>query len=153
MSAWRRKAIETFPDLRNEFQAPDATIYTIFFELLARHQNATELAEDELERIYGFAEWCYRQRGELSNAAAVSFYEHCGEREHVREQFIRRVPIEIYRVVRPLFVGCIAERHVAALDLAFERKATTSRRAWRTVVTRSHVLEDPGCSSDGPQTL
>lgn len=83
MSAWRRKAIEVLPDMRDVFEAPDATIYTVFFELLARHKGINEMSEDELVRIYGFAEWCYRQGGELSNAAAVSFYEHCGEREHV----------------------------------------------------------------------
>ena len=100
----------------------------MFFELLARHQNDKELADDEVERIYGFAEWCYRQDGDLSNAAAVSFYEHCGEREHVREQFIKRVPSDIYRDVRPLFVGRIDDRHVATLDRAFERKEKRNGR-------------------------
>jgi hypothetical protein len=122
MSAWRRRAIETFPDLRREFQAPDATIYTVFFELLARHQNDTGIADEELGRIYGFAEWCFREGGELGNAAAVAFYECCGEREHVRDEFIRRVPTDIYRDVRCLFVGRIDDRHVATLDLAYERK-------------------------------
>jgi len=37
MSTWRRESIETFPDLRQEFEQPDTTIYQVFLdELLPR---------------------------------------------------------------------------------------------------------------------
>jgi hypothetical protein len=78
MATWRRKVIELFPDLRREFEEPDCTIYTVFFELLPRVRTAHENGDIEtLRRIYGFAEWCFQQKAkDLWNAAGVAFYEH-----------------------------------------------------------------------------
>jgi len=52
MSTWRRKAIESFPDLRHDFVKPDTTIYQVFFDLLPRVRGA-HAREDtqELQRI------------------------------------------------------------------------------------------------------
>ncbi len=78
MAAWRRRALELFPQLRRDLTAPDATPGTLFSELkwLARAAHAADDAET-LRRIYGFAEWCSRQTAkELWNAAGVVFYEH-----------------------------------------------------------------------------
>ena len=73
MSTWRRKAIETFPDLRREFEQSDMTIYQVFFELLPRVRDAHARADgQELQRIYDFARWCFHQKAyDLWNAAAV----------------------------------------------------------------------------------
>jgi hypothetical protein len=78
MSAWRRKAIELFPDLRSEVEDPDATIYSVFFALLPRCREAHDRDDtSELEKIYGFAEWCASQKAkDLWNSAGVAFYEH-----------------------------------------------------------------------------
>lgn len=77
MSVWRKKAIELFSDLRFEFQHTDTTIYRVFFELLPRVREA-HLRNDteELNKIYGYAKWCFRQKvKDLWNAAGVAFYE------------------------------------------------------------------------------
>jgi hypothetical protein len=60
MSAWRKKAIECLPSLQKEFEQPDTSIYTVFFEMLpaaveAHKQNNTE----QLQKIYDYAEWCF----------------------------------------------------------------------------------------------
>lgn len=80
MSVWRRKAIESFPELRRELNDRDEipTIYSLWFELIHLWRNAHNSSNDEmLDRIYRYADWCYRQRAkDLWNSTAVSFYEH-----------------------------------------------------------------------------
>jgi hypothetical protein len=78
MATWRRRAIEEFPDLRDELNQPDYTIYRLFFDLLPAVREAHRANDGaRLRAIYGFAEWCARQRSQpLWNAAGVAFYEH-----------------------------------------------------------------------------
>ena len=78
MANWRRKFLTFFPDLRHEAERPDFTIYTAFFRLLPHVRTAHQDREVEtLQRIYGFAEWCFEQKAkDLWNAAGVAFYEH-----------------------------------------------------------------------------
>src|SRR5436190_6061368 len=129
MSAWRRKALETFPDMRDTVDAPETTLYTLFFELLAQCQNSDEHTPAEsLARIFAFAEWCHRLGGDLQNAADLAFYEHCGEGESVRDLFVTHVPHDVYRAVRPLIAVRIDARHVVRLDEAFARKEKRKSR-------------------------
>jgi hypothetical protein len=78
VAAWRRKALEAFPDLRRELTDKDE-IFSIgapWFELLPMAKHAHEHGDqDLLERIYDLTFWCHRQR-DLENAVAVGFYEH-----------------------------------------------------------------------------
>jgi hypothetical protein len=78
MSAWQQKVVELFPDLREDVDEPDVTIYDVFRELLARvHEAHVRRDAEELRRIYGYAEWCFHQpEEEMWNAAGVAFYEH-----------------------------------------------------------------------------
>ncbi len=78
MASWRRKVLTWFPDLRREAERPHFTVYSAFFELLPRVREAHMGGDTEtLRRIYGFAEWCFRQPAkDLWNAAGVAFYEH-----------------------------------------------------------------------------
>src|SRR5437764_15482473 len=82
MAAWRRRALGLFPELREQLQRRDFSIYMLFFDLLpmAREAHDTNHAE-LLRRIYGFAEWCLEQKAkDLWNAAGVAFYEHLFDR-------------------------------------------------------------------------
>ena len=81
MSAWRRKALELFPDLRSDIEDPDSSVMGLFFDLLPRCRDAHDRNDsDELKKIYGFAEWCASQKAkELWNAAGVGFYEHLAD--------------------------------------------------------------------------
>ena len=77
MSAWRRKAVLLFPELKAD--AKDWTsAYQLFFDLLPFVMDSHRLRnEDALFRVYGFAEWCLHQKSkELWNPAGVCFYEH-----------------------------------------------------------------------------
>jgi hypothetical protein len=78
MSAWRRKAIEAFPELRRELNSKPYSVYRLFFDLLPMARQAhADGDQDSLRRVYGFAEWCLQQRSEEpGNAAGVAFYEH-----------------------------------------------------------------------------
>jgi hypothetical protein len=78
MAAWRRKALKRFPELRRDLNAPDYSIYQLFFDLLPMVREGHRDHNCEvLRRIYGFADWCIQQKTkEPLNAAVVAFYEH-----------------------------------------------------------------------------
>jgi hypothetical protein len=80
MSAWRRRAIEAFPELRKALNDGDEVpgICALWPKLRpiveAAHQ---ERDDDFLRRAYAFAEWCRVQRDkDMWNSVGVSFYEH-----------------------------------------------------------------------------
>jgi len=105
MSAWRRRAIELFPDLRGEFEADDFTPHRVFFELLPRCLRAHQARDEaELEKIYGYAEWCHRQKAQgVWNAVAVSFYEHLGDRPETLSDMPKWVKRDIVEDLAELF--------------------------------------------------
>ncbi|MBI2654225.1 hypothetical protein HYX02_05450 [Candidatus Woesearchaeota archaeon] len=80
MVKWKKKALELFPNLKIEIKEG---IYSLFFELLPSVREAhKQNNKDELNKIYGFAEWCFNQKSHYySNAAAVAFYEHLVDRD------------------------------------------------------------------------
>ena len=124
MAAWRRKALETFPELRHELS--DArevfSANALWFELLplARDAHREENA-DLLHRIYGFAEWCHRQTGELSNAVAVSFYEHLFDERWMRPLVSRWLTAEIVRDIRPLWKAHLGPEEMREVDEVLRR--------------------------------
>lgn len=66
MSAWRRKALAMFPDLRNQLQSEERDLYSLFSELQDVAEEAHHSKDSEtLRRIHGYAEWCLRQGGDL----------------------------------------------------------------------------------------
>lgn len=78
MSVWRRRALESFPQLKRDLNRKDYTVYSLFFDLLVMVRAAHENEDDELLRlIYAYPEWCAQQPAkDVWNAAGVSFYEH-----------------------------------------------------------------------------
>jgi hypothetical protein len=117
MSAWRRKAISLFPDLRRDIESPELSINQLFFELLPRCRDAHERDDAaELEKIYGFAEWCAGQSTkELWNAAGVSFYEHLAESNHTLEAIPRWVQRSIFEDIASLLETKVGAERVAEL--------------------------------------
>src|SRR5687768_7758053 len=121
MSVWRRKAIECLPELQKEFEQPGSTIYTVFFEMLpaaveAHKQNNTEL----LEKIYGYAEWCFRQKEqELRNAAGVTFYEHLGDDPETFKAIPLWIKKDIYEDIRGLLEDRITGEALKELDIHY----------------------------------
>jgi hypothetical protein len=78
MAAWRRRALELFPNLRRDLTAADYSVYSLFFDLKPLLRQAFDREDTNLVRnIFGFAEWCAGQTApSLWNAAGVAFYEH-----------------------------------------------------------------------------
>lgn len=109
MSAWRKRALELFPDLRSDIEPDDATIYTVFFELLPRCLEAHDRGDlEELTRIYGFAEWCFPQQAkDLWNAAAVAFYDHLGDSPVTVRAMPKWVKPDIFVDIQPLLAARI----------------------------------------------
>lgn len=105
MSAWRRRAIETLPDMRREFEDPEMTIYQVLFEMLARVENeADRKDEKEPERIFDYALWCHTNRDrEITNAVGVAFYEHLADEPHLRDMIVHRLPPNVFEDCRSLF--------------------------------------------------
>lgn len=105
MSTWRRKAIKSFPDLRHQFEQSDTTIYEVFFDLLPRVQAAHARGDiPELQRIYDFAQWCFRQKSEdLWNAAGVAFYEHLVDEPTTLSQIPRWLQPDVFEGCTGLF--------------------------------------------------
>ena len=128
MSTWRSKAIESFPDLRQEFEQSDATIYDVFFGLLPRLRDAHDRGDtEELKRIYGFASWCYRQETEeLWNAAAVGFYEHLVDSRRTLEQIPYWLEPDIFRGCRDLFAARLKPEEFDGLCEMFSRTRAKS---------------------------
>jgi hypothetical protein len=101
MAAWRKRAIESFPELQRALndRRDIGTIYQLWFALLpmaidAHRENRTEF----LKRAYGFADWCRQQKGEgLSNSVGVCFYEHLFDNKWMRPLVIPWLYPEIVR--------------------------------------------------------
>ncbi len=121
MSVWKRKLFELFPDLRQEYQAD--SIYTVFSELTQRCHEAHERSDaEELRKIYGYAEWCFRQRDkDLWNAAGVSFYEHLGDSHLTRQEIPYWVKPEIFEAVAGLLDMTMGEEEVEKLRRVYGR--------------------------------
>jgi hypothetical protein len=77
VSAWRRKALAIFPELRNQLQGEERDLYSLFNELEDVAEEAHLSKDSEaLRRIHGYAEWCLRQGGDLWAPAGMGFYEN-----------------------------------------------------------------------------
>jgi hypothetical protein len=124
MSTWRKKAIECLPELRREFEEPEANIYTVFFELrpatIEAHKKNDIIS---LKRFYDFAEWCFKQKEkELWNAAGVAFYEHMGEAPESRTAMPDWVKPEIYKEIRGLLKLFMNLEDLHKLDNSYKAK-------------------------------
>jgi hypothetical protein len=66
MEAWRRQALEMFPELREGLRDPSAlaSFDALWARLVAMVPDASRAGdEDLLRRLYAYAEWCHRERG------------------------------------------------------------------------------------------
>jgi hypothetical protein len=104
MSTWRRLALELFPEMRRLWQDPETSYYWIFFDLLPLTVAAHEAGNtEELERIYRFGEWCFKQRRrapDVWNAAYTAFYEHLVDKDVTLEGIPFWVPPDIFEEMK-----------------------------------------------------
>ena len=134
MSTWRRTALDLFPDLERDLRSSriSYTVYSLLRDLQAAAEKAHARGDSqELEKIYGYAEWCSRQPAEeLWNAAGVSFYEHLFESEGSVDR------------VAPLLSGYVIRKHWDLWAVWYgERWPSIRRRLERRL---QEVGDDPG---------
>lgn len=124
MSAWRRRAIEAWPESAAFIQDPETTIYLLFFELLAWVQKAhDEGDEPQLQRIYGFAHWCLGTSSrDLKNAAAVAFFEHLVDQEPTRHAMPRWVQPSAFADLKSLFAARMSPEAYAELCRVYDNR-------------------------------
>ena len=88
MAAWRKRAIESFPELQRALNDRREiwSIYALWMELRPLVEQAhRENRTDFLSRAYRFADWCRQQKSkELWNSVGVSFYEHLFDEKWMR---------------------------------------------------------------------
>lgn len=83
MEAWRRRALDAFPELRQRLTDPDDDDMDVIRGLTRELGVMLEGAhrdgnEDLLRRIYSYAEWCWNGGDGYDVGVAVTygFYEH-----------------------------------------------------------------------------
>ncbi len=109
MSAWRRMALQIFPEHRRHIEDNDFTfsIYQLFFDLLPMAEEAHKAQDtDLLQRIYRYAEWCWKQKAradDVYNAVVVASYEHLVDDPGLVESIPRWLRSEIFDDLRDVF--------------------------------------------------
>ena len=90
MAAWRKRAIDLFPEFRQDLAIEVYSLYQLFSDLLPRVEQAHSDGDEELlRRAYGFAAWCASQKTkDLWNATGVAFYEHLFDRRNQRQKVV-----------------------------------------------------------------
>jgi hypothetical protein len=107
MEPWRELAIKLFPDYRVLYEEESETIWSVLFdqlsEVIEAHLNGNI---NRLEKIYGFAEWCYAQRDiepELWEAAVPAFYEHLVDHTETYHAIPQWIKPAIFQELLPVF--------------------------------------------------
>ncbi len=108
MSTWRRLAIDLFPEHKRMIESDLLTfsIYQLFFGLLPIAHEAHEAQDwDTLDRIYRYAEWCWKQHRapDVQNAVAVAFYEHMVDTTASNRDIPKYIKPRIFEEIRVLF--------------------------------------------------
>ena len=110
MSAWRRRALEIFPELGRELTSADVeSTYALWMNVLLPRVREAHAQDDKkmLRQIYGYAAWSMRQPAkDVRNAAAVTFYEHLFDKpqsDNWIETVVDWVPDDVVRDVWSLW--------------------------------------------------
>jgi hypothetical protein len=106
MPDWRERAIEVFPELREELADEDEIFSpnALWFELLPLARDAHRAGNEDLfRRIYGYAAWSWDEGGEFTNAVAVSFYEHLLDEAWMRPLVVPWLSPRVVSGIRPLW--------------------------------------------------
>lgn len=120
MSVWRKKLVELFPAMREDWDGAE-TIYLALFDFLPMVQQLHQSQDQEgLGKAYGFAAWCFDQDN-LNNAICVCFYEHIPEDDSIRSELHKWLSFRIFQAVRELIYDTCGETAVKELESAYKR--------------------------------
>ena len=133
MAVWRRKAIEAFPDLREDLNDPDFGVYGLFLELSCLLPDAHKARDfDRLKAIYTFAYWCSKQSAQpLWNSAGVSFYEHVFDDWKHRKEVVQWLAPDVVADCWDLWEFFLSEKR---LEEVRRLLANRSSEHWRHTI-------------------
>jgi hypothetical protein len=148
MAAWRRRALELFPQLQRELNDGEYTVYSLFFDLKPMLRDAHDAGDAELlRRIYGFAEWCAHQHAkDLWNAAGVAFYEHLFDYPAYSAQIIPWLSPYVVYMHWQLWEAMVASDEWARVRPLLEGKREVGEREARR---RTSLRSRAGHANDG----
>ena len=122
MSVWRRKALESFPELAKELTSGEVdSTYAAWSEVFLPLAADANLRGDEglLERIFEYAAWSARRPAkDVWNAVGVSFYEHLFDVSRSDEWMrlvVRLTPADVLNEVEGLWAGALSEEDLRRL--------------------------------------
>jgi hypothetical protein len=122
MAAWRRRALELFPEFQGYARRP-YPIWDLFIHLHRIVETAhLEHDDGQLKKVYGFAEWCLNQR-DLWNAISVGFYEALFEMPVPWRDVVDWLSPFVIKECRPLWQLIDGERAAEIDDLVKKRKS------------------------------
>ena len=105
MEAWRKLAINLFPERESFYSEPEQRVWWVLQDL---HDDVIKAHEsndiDLLQRIYSYTQWCYSQKDvepEIWDAAYLTFYEHLVEHPATYADIPQRVPPEVFEELLP----------------------------------------------------
>ena len=115
--------MECLPECKKDFEHPEESIYLVFGAMRsALIEFHRENKIDRLQKIYDFAEWCFRQKDKnLWNAAGVAFYEHLTDHVETRRELSRWVKPDIYAQIRGLLELRLGEKEMQQIDKSYGR--------------------------------
>lgn len=131
VSVWRRKALESFPELASELTSDEIdSTYAVWREVLLPFAAEADARGDDdlLARIFEYAAWSARRPAQsVWNAVAVSFYEHLFDVSRSDEWMALVVRLTPDDVLDDLWV--LWDDRLSESELGRLRALRTNRRA------------------------
>lgn len=116
MSAWRRKAIEMFPHLRNLLNDSQTSVGIVFGDIEERLEGLYKQGKlTEVKKCFDFVEWCYQQKNapDLHSAASVFYCDHVGyDDEIIREVLVKFLNPSIFSQMENYFRNRLSNKKV-----------------------------------------
>ena len=144
MSAWRREALATLPELRSFIvEAPEPMALWIDLHIAfenAMHAKNTSLAD----RLLRYAAWCFSARSGVlpnntSTAVACAFYEHLPCNKEFWPSFSAWFSVDEFTKLLPVFAYHVSPEDLEALKVVY-RKGRPNQALNRTRLRRAGYL-------------
>ena len=132
---WLSKAVDTFPELAEQFERAEIHPMAFWIELrlaLDRAYQCAPINEDLIGRIYGYASWCFDQPEtssadtDLGTAVVVCFIEHLPETHAIAADLYRWMSVETFEGCESVFRYHLSEEQYQTFRNDFIRK----KRSW-----------------------
>lgn len=124
MSAWRRAALESLPELRTLVEAASSPM-ALWIDLYLRFEGAVTAEDASLvRRVLRYAAWCCSDRSgrlpnDTSTAAACAFYEQLPTRKEFWPSFRTWFTPEQFSRLLPVFAYHLLPEDLEALKIAY----------------------------------